>query len=214
MNNVSLTINGQKVTAPEGSPLLWAAQDNGIYIPNLCALRQTRPAAACRLCFVSIEGYRQPVTACTEPVREAMAVDTRSPAALELARAGFELIMASHPVDCARCPANKGACELQKIAAYLKVSLNPRHLRKIHRNLPVDTSCPGFIYNADRCVLCGRCVTLSRQLGSGKLGFAGRGFDRTVTTFDNQPVAGLGSDELAAYAGVCPAGAFCAVKNK
>jgi formate dehydrogenase major subunit/NADH-quinone oxidoreductase subunit G len=110
MKTVSLTIDGKKVTAPEGEKVLWAALDNGIYIPNLCALRDAaEPAAACRLCFVEVEGYNKPVTACTEPIREGMVVNTKGPNALRLARTGFELIMASHPVDCANCASN-GVC--------------------------------------------------------------------------------------------------------
>ncbi len=35
MSTVSLSINGQKIKAPAGQKLLWAALDNGIYIPNL-----------------------------------------------------------------------------------------------------------------------------------------------------------------------------------
>jgi len=116
MKTISLTIDSKEVKAHEGEKVLWVAQDNGIYIPNLCALSDaTEPAADCRLCFVEIEGYNHPVTACTEPVREGMVVKTKGPSALRLARTSLELMLASHPVDCAHCPSN-GACELQKIA--------------------------------------------------------------------------------------------------
>ena len=57
MSTVSLTIDGQKVKARAGTRVLWAALDNGIYIPNLCAIRErTEPHASCRLCWVEIEG--------------------------------------------------------------------------------------------------------------------------------------------------------------
>ncbi|MBW1678078.1 MAG: (2Fe-2S)-binding protein [Deltaproteobacteria bacterium] len=35
-NNISLTINGLDVKAPEGATILEAAQSAGIYIPTLC----------------------------------------------------------------------------------------------------------------------------------------------------------------------------------
>ncbi|GAI00026.1 unnamed protein product, partial [marine sediment metagenome] len=64
MKTVSLTIDGKKIRAGEGEKVLWAALDNGIYIPNLCALRDASESpAACRLCFVEVEGRKQPVTA-------------------------------------------------------------------------------------------------------------------------------------------------------
>ncbi len=65
-----------KIKAKEGTPVLWAALDNGLYIPNLCAVREIRPPfASCRLCFVEIEGRGAPVTACTEPVSDGMVVN-------------------------------------------------------------------------------------------------------------------------------------------
>ncbi|GAI40370.1 unnamed protein product, partial [marine sediment metagenome] len=104
MKTVSLTIDGKKVTAPEGEKVLWAALDNGIYIPNLCVLRDaSEPVASCRLCWVEVEGKSQPVTACTETSKEGMVVSTRGAAALRLARTALELLLASNVVDCAHC---------------------------------------------------------------------------------------------------------------
>ncbi len=214
MKKVSLTINDKKLTANEGDNLLWVALDNGIYIPNLCAIRdKPEPTAACRLCFVEIEGREKPVTACTEPVTDGMVVNTKGEKALRLARVAFELIMASHPVDCANCPANRN-CELQVIARHLKTRLKPKNLREILRNLPVDESNPYFIYDPNKCVLCGRCIWECREHhGIGTLGFAHRGFERVVTTFSDKPIGELGCQECIECVNVCPTGALV-LKNK
>ena len=80
MKTVSLTIDDKKIAAREGQKVLWAALDNGIFIPNLCAIQKaTEPYAGCRLCFVEIEGRNGPVTACTEPIAEGMVVNTQGP---------------------------------------------------------------------------------------------------------------------------------------
>lgn len=209
MKAVSLTIDGKQITAREGEKVLFAALDNGIYIPNLCAIREKpEPSASCRLCFVEIEGEAEPVTACTVEVTDGMVVNTRGENALRLARTGFELIMASHPVDCARCSRN-GRCELQKIARHLGSKLKTKRFRKLLRELPVDDSNPLFTYDPNKCVLCGRCLWVCRQhIKSGILGFAHRGFDRVVTTFADEPIGEDRCLECSHCVSVCPTGAL------
>ena len=206
---VSLTIDGKKVRAAPGEKVLWVALDSDIYIPNLCAIREKRePSASCRLCFVEIEGKDKPVAACTTPVAQGMVVNTRAPRALRLARTALELLLASHPVDCAHCPAN-GSCELQRIAKHLQVKLKAKRFRKILPELPIDSSSPLFIYDPNKCVLCGRCVWVCQQKpGKAVIGFAHRGFRRMVTTFGDEPVGRSGCQDCSECVTVCPVGAL------
>ncbi|MBN1176860.1 MAG: (2Fe-2S)-binding protein [Dehalococcoidales bacterium] len=214
MKPVTLTIDGKKITANAGEKLLWVALENDIYIPNLCAIKERpEPHASCRLCFVEIEGMKGPVTACTTDVSEGMVVNTKGEKALSLARAGFELLMASHTLDCAHCSAN-GKCELQKIAKHLKASLKTKRLRLLLRDLPVDDSNPLFTYDPNKCVLCGRCVWVCRQdVKSGVFGFAHRGFDRVMTTFGDEPIGKDQCLDCHKCIDVCPTGAL-AFKDK
>ena len=209
MKTVSLTIDGKKITARPGEKLLWVALENGIYIPNLCAIRdKPEPNASCRLCWVEIEGVKEPVTACPVDVTDGMVVYTRGEKALALARAGFELLMASHALDCAHCPAN-GACELQKIARHLKTSLKTKRLRLLLRELPLDDSNPLFTYDPNKCVLCGRCVWVCCQdIKSGVFGFAHRGFERVMTTFADEPIGKDRCLNCSSCIEVCPTGAL------
>jgi len=209
MKTVSLTINGQKIRAREGEKILWAALDNGIYIPNLCALRSAAVSpASCRLCFVEIEGVNKPVLSCIEPVREGMIVNTKGSRALRLARTGFELLMSSHTVDCGHCSRNR-SCELQKMAVNLRVRLKTNRFRKLERKLPPDFSSSVFIYDPNKCVLCGRCVWVCReQLRIGAFGFVRRGFDRVIATFGEEPIAQSCCQECGECVAVCPTGAL------
>ena len=164
--------------------------------------------AACRLCFVEVEGMAVPVTACTEPVREGMVVNTKGLKALRLARTAFELVLASHPVDCANCPKN-GSCELQKIAKHLGVKLKTKRFRKVLPALSIDSSSPVFIYDPNKCVLCGRCVWVCQEkLGIGAIGFAYRGFRRVVTTFAGEPIGESSCQGCGECVTLCPTGAL------
>jgi bidirectional [NiFe] hydrogenase diaphorase subunit len=209
MKNISLTIDGKTIRAKDGENILWAALENGIYIPNLCAIQgKTQPSASCRLCFVEVEGETEPVVACTEPVKEGMVVHTRGKNALRLARTSAELILASHPVDCGHCLRNR-SCELQKIAKHLGIKLITKRFRKLERNLPIDESSPLFTYNPNKCVLCGKCVWVCQEkLGIGAIGFTRRGFKRRVSTFQDKPIGEATCSECAECVKICPVGSL------
>jgi formate dehydrogenase major subunit/NADH-quinone oxidoreductase subunit G len=149
-----------------------------------------------------------PVTACTTPIEEGMVVNTKGEKALRLSRTAFELLLASQPVDCAHCP-KSGSCELQRIAKHLGVKLNTKRFRKVLRDLPIDSSSPVFIYDPNKCVLCGKCVWVCQEkLGIGAIGFAYRGFQRIVTTFVNEPIVESRCQICGECVKVCPVGAL------
>jgi bidirectional [NiFe] hydrogenase diaphorase subunit len=209
MMDVTITVDGKKIKAPEGQTILWAALDNGIYIPNLCAIReQNDPLAACRLCFVEIDGQEEPVTACTEPVREGMVIRTKGKAALRLARTSAELLLANHALDCGHCAKNR-LCELQTVAKHLGIKLKTKRFRKLERNLPIDESSPVLVFDPNKCVLCGKCVWVCRErLGIGAIGFTRRGYKRIVSTFGDRPLAESRCVHCGECVKVCPVGAL------
>ncbi len=208
MDKITLTIDNVPIETNRGEKILWAALDNGMYIPNLCAMRENNnPSASCRLCFVEVEGINGPVTACTEEVAEGMVVHTRSSKLDKLRRTALELLFSSHNIDCKNCFKRK-ECELLKIAGYLKVKLNSLRFRKIDRSLSLDESNPCFIYDPNKCILCGRCVWICEKKGIGAINFAFRGFDTLITTF----AADLQGNSKCISCGecivVCPVGAL------
>jgi bidirectional [NiFe] hydrogenase diaphorase subunit len=214
MKTIRLSIDRKEIECLEGETLLWVALDHGIYIPNLCALRERAEAyGACRLCYVELEGEDWPVTACTAEVKEGMVVNTKGIKALRLARTAFELILSNHPVDCAHC-LKSGSCELQKIAKHLRVKLNTKRFKKFLRNLPIDETSPVFIYDPNKCVFCGKCVWFCQEkLDTRAIGFAYRGFHRWVTTFNDEPVGLSECKDRIELVEICPVGAFVA-RNK
>jgi len=53
---IHMTINGKKIQAPEGTTVLEAAKNEGMYIPTICHHEALKPAGTCRLCIVEVSG--------------------------------------------------------------------------------------------------------------------------------------------------------------
>jgi bidirectional [NiFe] hydrogenase diaphorase subunit len=206
---VSFFIDDKPVQARAGEKILWAALDNGIDIPHLCAEREREePFGACRLCFVEVEGRDLPVLSCSEPVVAGMRVQTRSERVDRLRKTAFELLMSHHDLDCKNCARNR-SCALQHLAGTLKVSLRPKRLRKLPTEAPVDDSHPAIVLNPNRCILCGKCVWVCNQAGeSGVLDFVFRGLRTRVAPFRLEPLAESACDDCMRCVDVCPVGAL------
>ena len=209
MNNVQLTIDDMPVEACEGEKILWAAQDSGIWIPSLCAMRDRGlPFGGCRLCLVEVEGRRMPVASCSEPVAEGMVVRTRSERIDRLVRTAFELLIAAHPVTCKTCAANK-RCGLQEIARRRGLKLRTRRFSSMIPDLPVDEANPYFRIDPNKCVLCGKCVYICNDLRSiGALDFIHRGIRTSVGTVDRVPIDQTQCDFCLECVEACPVGAL------
>ena len=77
-------IDGQEFLAMEGQSILELANQNNIFIPNLCHHPNLTTKANCRVCVVEIKGRSDLYTACSTLVEEGMEILTNSPLVKEL----------------------------------------------------------------------------------------------------------------------------------
>nr|HID58890.1 (4Fe-4S)-binding protein [Desulfobacterales bacterium] len=207
---VNLIVDGKEIKASEGANLLRVCLDNEIYVPNLCYLKEMEhPPASCRLCFVAIEGYPQPVTSCTEVVREGMVVMTDTPEVRRLQKSAFELLLSVRRISfCKTCIANK-RCGLQKIARFLGVKLRVAHLNRIDVDREVDHTHPYLDYDPDKCVLCERCIFVCGNINkTPMLSLAHRGLNTSVTFFESAAILENSCKGCGACVEICPVGAL------
>ncbi|QNQ08591.1 formate dehydrogenase subunit alpha [Sphingomonas alpina] len=178
---VTITIDGQPVSVPEGTSVMRAAALMGTSIPKLCATDSLEAFGSCRLCLVEVEGRAGYPASCTTPVTPNMVVRTQTEKLKKLRRGVMELYISDHPLDCLTCAAN-GDCELQDQAG----AVGLRDVRygdtgASHLGQAKDTSNPYFDFDPSKCIVCSRCVRACDEVqGTFALTIEGMGFGSKV----------------------------------
>jgi formate dehydrogenase major subunit len=202
---VTLTIDGQEVTVPEGTSVMRAAALTDVAIPKLCATDQLEAFGSCRLCLVQIEGMKGLPASCTTPVAQGMKVTTQNKQLAQIRRGVMELYISDHPLDCLTCPAN-GHCELQDMAGVVGL----REVRygtegQNHLAAAKDESNPYFTFDASKCIVCSRCVrACDEQQGTLALTIQGRGFASAVAASQDVPFMDSECVSCGACVQACP----------
>ena len=202
MSEVTLRIDGDDVTVPEGTTILDACGGKGGDIPTLCYGDTITPKNACRVCMVEVEGSRVLVPSCSRAVEDAKVVTTRS-----------------ERVDHSR------KMVLEFLGSSVDLSLTDR-VDEWNDEYGVDTDRHGtdaatvmqpvkvdndlYVRDYAKCILCYQCVDACGEQwqNSFVIEIAGRGFDARVSTENDVPLP----DSACVYCGnciqVCPTGAL------
>nr|EQB29053.1 NADH-quinone oxidoreductase subunit G 2 [Sporomusa ovata DSM 2662] len=204
---VKLTIDGQVIEIAKGSTVLEAAQQAGVTIPTLCHLADLTPEGSCRVCVVEVEGAKGLVTACTYPVSEGLVVRTNSANIREARKSVVELMLANHPQDCLSCQSNLN-CELQSLAN--QFGIREVRFEGARRKYAVDDSNPFIIRDNNKCILCGRCVRVCREMQCcDNLEWTNRGFDTKIApAFDEPMIDSANCLFCGTCVSACPVGAL------
>lgn len=207
MSKIKIVIDGMELNADENKTVMEVAEEADIYIPHLCHHPDLHDVGGCRLCVVEIQGKDEAETACTTKVSNGMIVKTKSEKLDKMRRLSMELMLANHVDDCTTCPKYL-KCELQSLIQYLGVSTS--RLRRTLNSVPVGTNNPLIIRDLNRCVSCGRCVRVCKDVrGVGILGFDKNDEERTyVGIKDNLSLADANCRFCGACVEVCPTGAL------
>ncbi|MDX2122058.1 MAG: bidirectional hydrogenase complex protein HoxU [Gemmatimonadota bacterium] len=204
---VTLTMDGQPLSAHDDQTLLDVAREHGFDIPTLCHLEGLGDVGACRLCLVEIEGSPRLAAACTTRPQEGMVVRTTSERLERYRRTIVEFLAAEGNHHCAVCVSN-GHCELQDLT--LRVGLEYVRVPYLYPAKALDASHADFVIDHNRCVLCTRCVRVCDEVeGAHTWDIANRGIACTIIAGLNQP---WGEAESCTACGkcvaVCPTGAL------
>jgi NADH-quinone oxidoreductase subunit G len=201
---VEIEIDGRKVEVAEGSTVMVAAHQLGVYVPHFCYHKKLSIAANCRMCLVEVEKAPKPLPACATPVTPGMKVQTRSEKALKAQQGVMEFLLINHPLDCPICDQG-GECQLQDLA----VGYGNSASRYTEEKRVVFHKSVGPLISAEemsRCIHCTRCVRFGQEVaGVMELGMAGRGEHSEIMSFVGR---GVHSELSGNMIDVCPVGAL------
>jgi NADH-quinone oxidoreductase subunit G len=200
---IDIEIDGKALQVAEGTTVITAAHQAGIYIPHFCYHKKLSIAANCRMCLVQVEKAPKPLPACATTVTAGMKVFTHSEMAVKAQKGVMEFLLINHPLDCPICDQG-GECQLQDIAVGYGGSAARYQEEKrvvVNKNLG-----PLVATDMTRCINCTRCVRFTQEIaGEMELGQAFRGDRAEIMPFIEKTVDSELSGNII---DLCPVGAL------
>lgn len=201
---LEIEIDGKSARVPDGSTVIEAAQQLGIYVPHFCYHKKLSIAASCRACLVQVEKAPKPLPACATPVTSGMKVLTHSDLAVKAQQGVIEFLLINHPLDCPVCDQG-GECQLQDLAvAYGGDKSRYQEEKRVvfHKDVGALVS----MEEMSRCIHCTRCVRFGQEIaGVMELGMVGRNAHSEITTFLDRTIDSELSGNMI---DLCPVGAL------
>src|SRR6185295_7110793 len=226
----SFKLDDRDVPFEPGDTIIRAATRAGIDIPYYCWHPGLSVAANCRMCLVELmpppgrpailldvlswdpvektyvpqkKPKLQP--ACQQAAADGMVVKSQTSEHAVRARSAVqELLLLNHPVDCPICD-QAGECRLQDYWLEHQRTGKRMHQEPVHKPKGVVFG-PTIVYDAERCIVCTRCVRVSAELAKDPvLSLRERGNLGEITV---SPGRQLDHDYTLMTEHVCPVGAL------
>lgn len=207
-DSVTLTLDGRRVTAPEGATIWEAAHSAGIDIPTLCHDPGMRPVAVCRVCVVDVENARTLPAACIRQVEEGMVVRTDTERVRRTRRTLVELLEAGQP----NAPDRRKPVEQDELARLgRQLSAQPERFAPAAANAMQheDMSSPVIAVAHNACILCDRCIRACDDVQVNEvIGRSGKGCGTRIAFDNDLPMGKSSCVSCGECVAACPTGAL------
>jgi NADP-reducing hydrogenase subunit HndD len=226
MPDVTLSIDGQSVSVPEGSTILAACRKAKIDTPTLCFLDTLTPVNVCRVCVVELAGSRTLVPSCSRVAQNGMEIQTDSERVRTSRRMVLEFLASSVDVSLAADmqrqmqsygahPERYGRGATPSIAGTRDHTVAGHHhapggevAQTVSQPVKVDNQL--YVRDYSKCILCYKCVEAcgTDAQNTFAIAVAGRGFDARISTEFAVPLGDSACVYCGNCIGVCPTGAL------
>jgi len=216
---MNLSINGKSMSVATGTTIYDAAMRAGIDIPALCHHPKMAPVGVCRMCVVDVGG-RVLAASCVRPCEEGMTVETHSPKVEKQRRMLTALLLADHPVPCAK-ERTTGDDELDALGRRyglmdgLKSADGARRLLNLQSPIsnqeswPQDVSSPVILVDHQACILCDRCIRACDDIQVNEvIGRTGKGYGTRIGFDLDNPMGESTCVSCGECVASCPTGAL------
>lgn len=200
-----MTIDGMKVPIENEKNVLEVIRKANIEIPTFCYHSELSIYGACRLCICEVDNMGIQTTCSTIP-REGMEVKTNTAEVRKIRKVNLELLLANHEVSCPSC-ARSNNCKLQDLSR--RIGVTESRFKKTNKSYPIDDKSASIVHNPNKCVLCGDCVRVCKEIQTvGAIDFVNRGANTIVAPAFLNSLADVECVNCGQCVSVCPVGAL------
>ncbi len=200
---IEIKINNVNFLVKKNISILEACKYVGITIPRFCYHETLSVAGNCRMCLVEVENNPKPISSCTRPVENNMAIYVDTPLVKKARENVIETLLLNHPLDCPICDQG-GECDLQD---QTKMFGNDSSRFFFNKRGVEDKNCGPLIKTImTRCIHCTRCVRFGTEIaGVDYLGTLNRGTSTEIGSYTTKTFA---SEISGNVIDLCPVGAL------
>ncbi len=199
--SVTLKVDGDSVTLPQGTTLREACEKADHPVPTLCWHENLTPANACRACVVEVKGSRTLVASCSRVAEDGMEVWTNTERVQNARKVVAELLLSTS--DATLAPDLKDLAQASGASA-------ERFRGGATWEQPVRVDNELYVRDLSKCILCYRCVEAcgADWQNTFAIQVSGRGFDAHIDAGFGRELAESDCVFCGNCVAVCPTGAL------
>ncbi|OEH85927.1 hypothetical protein BHU72_03925 [Desulfuribacillus stibiiarsenatis] len=213
---MNVTIDGQSYQAKKGQTVFELCREHHIPLPVfdkqlLCNFIPSD--VTYDISFVEIiDSYHSAIKIADQlKCENGMVLVTNTESVIEKRRGIIQEILQNHPLDCISCK-RAGKCSLQDLC-YIYGLIDSNGRRQLNKfgnvQIPIDSSNSFFIRDFSKCIMCGKCVSVCKDInGAHAIDFVSKEDYRIVTSVGDDNLENTNCNFCGMCIQVCPVNVF------